>query len=88
MKWEYLVLKRITFEEGVSWMVNGTIDEILGKCDDDECLNKFGNDGWELTAVADIFPHITKEEEKEEADLDSTAPTRAAPYYLKRPKAE
>jgi hypothetical protein len=83
MKWEYLVLKRITFEEGVSWMVNSAIDETLGKCDDDECLNKFGNDGWELTAVADIFPHITKEEE---ADLDSIAPTRAAAYYLKRPK--
>jgi hypothetical protein len=52
------------------------------KCGDDECLNRFGNDGWELTAVADIFPHITKEEE-EEGDLDSIAPTRAAAYYLK-----
>jgi hypothetical protein len=82
MKWEYLVLKRITFEEGVSWMVNGALDETLEKCGDDECLNRFGNDGWELTAVADIFPHITKEE----ADLDSIAPTRAAAYYLKRPK--
>jgi hypothetical protein len=71
MKWEYLVLKRITFEEGVSWMVNGAIDETLGKCDDDECLNTFGNDGWELTAVADIFPRITKEE----TDLESISPT-------------
>ena len=83
MKWEYLVLKRVTFEEGVSWMVNGALDETLEKCGDDECLNRFGNDGWELTAVADIFPRITKEEE---ADLDSIAPTHAAAYYLKRPK--
>jgi hypothetical protein len=84
MKWEYLVLKRITFEEGVSWVVNDVLDETLEKCSDAECLNKFGNDGWELTAAADIFLHSTKEEE----DLDSIAPTRAAAYCLKRAKAE
>ena len=40
MKWEYLVVKRITFEKGVCWLVNDALDETLEKWALRENLNR------------------------------------------------
>ena len=80
MKWEYLIVRRISFKKRVSWLVNDESDDTLEECRETEVLNKVGKAGWELTAVDSLLLDDTDEE----ANLD-IVPTGGTNYYLKRP---
>lgn len=82
MKWEYLSVKRLSFNSArVAWMVNGKEDDTLQNSSETDVLNKFGADGWELTA----FHHENIEVDGDLEEYTARVPTGAASYYLKRP---